>query len=54
MFGKSFAEKFDKNIDPTFIGKVKNYLKILLDIDHVKIGKEIEAMNDWIIIVIQK
>ena len=33
IFGKAFAEKFDKNIDLTYLGGVKNYSKMLLDLD---------------------
>ena len=54
MFGKNFADKFDKNIDPTYIGGSKNYLKLLLDIDQVRIGKEIEILMDWVPIVLKK
>ena len=48
VLGDKYIEKVERNIDPTSLSSSKNYTRLLLDLDQVKIAKEIFMIEDWV------
>lgn len=49
MVSKDFLQKFEQKLDQMFTAqKTKNYIYALLDLDQVKIAKDILAYEEWL------
>lgn len=54
--GGGFQTKFEEEIDITSVADAankKNYLKLLLDVSSIKIGKDILSLENWIPLMIK-